>query len=304
MLGAVLATLCFALSSVAAKQAVHRIGSSSASLFRLMVAASLLAIASHIWGVGFQGPKLIWFLISGFVGYGICDTAIFLALPRLGAQLTSLMVQCLAAPIAAATEWIWLGTRLDSWAISATGLILIGVTWALLPVSSTPRPTRRPDLGLFSLVLGLVAAAGQGVGAVLSRQGQFLSRKAGFPIDPISVSFQRIVAGVVFGLLWWWLQRRPGAAKAVDYTHSPVTTRGSAAFWVILNAVIGPFLGVICYQWALQRQPTGLVLSLTALTPLAVIPLSWGIEGERPTRRSLVGGCVAVAGVLILTLRR
>jgi drug/metabolite transporter (DMT)-like permease len=34
---------------------------------------------------------------------------------------------------------------------------------------------------------------------------------------------------------------------------------------------------------------------------MTVIPLSRWIEGERPTRRSLIGGIIAVVGVAILT---
>jgi len=32
-----------------------------------------------------------------------------------------------------------------------------------------------------------------------------------------------------------------------------------------------------------------------------VIPLAWWLEGERPTRLSLLGGAVAVAGVAALS---
>jgi drug/metabolite transporter (DMT)-like permease len=37
---------------------------------------------------------------------------------------------------------------------------------------------------------------------------------------------------------------------------------------------------------------------------LVIVPLSYWIEGERPTRRSLLGGLVAVAGAVALTIVR
>jgi drug/metabolite transporter (DMT)-like permease len=40
------------------------------------------------------------------------------------------------------------------------------------------------------------------------------------------------------------------------------------------------------------------VLPVVAMVPLAVIPLAYWLEQERPTRRSLVGGVLAVAGVV------
>jgi drug/metabolite transporter (DMT)-like permease len=45
-------------------------------------------------------------------------------------------------------------------------------------------------------------------------------------------------------------------------------------------------------------------MSIVALTPLTVIPLARVFEGERITLRSLLGGAIAVAGVICLTLSR
>jgi drug/metabolite transporter (DMT)-like permease len=38
------------------------------------------------------------------------------------------------------------------------------------------------------------------------------------------------------------------------------------------------------------------VLPIVALTPLVIIPFSYHLEGERPSRRSLLGGALAVCG--------
>ena len=141
MIPALLATLLFAFSSVSAKRSVHHLGSNNASFVRILVATSLLAIYAHSWGAGLSGVGLPWFIVSGFIGYGICDTAIFLALPRLGAQLTSLMVQCLAAPIAALTEWIWHHRELRPMELLAGAAILVasGITSFLLDYKSILR---------------------------------------------------------------------------------------------------------------------------------------------------------------------
>lgn len=291
--------LLFALSSVAAKRSISFLGSSTASLLRITLAAAILGIYAHAWGAGLSGPALGWFVASGFIGFGICDTAIFLALPRLGAQLTSLMVQCLAAPIAAVTEWLWLGTKLGFTELAAGTLILAGVAVALYPGNGSAQSSFKP--GGAALLLGVVAAAGQGIGAVLSRHGQIIARDAGQPIDGMSVTYQRILAGVAFTFVWWLWQRNTGTGgppkgAAPDF-------RGAWP-WVVANALTGPSLGVACYQWALLEQETGVVLTITALTPLAVIPLAWWLDGERPTGRSVGGGILAVAGAVWLATGR
>jgi drug/metabolite transporter (DMT)-like permease len=295
MLAAIIATWLFALSSVAAKRSVLLLGSSTASLVRIVLAAMLLGVYAHAWGAGLGGVALGWFIVSGFIGFGICDTAIFLALPLLGAQLTALMVQCLAVPIAAVTEWLWLGTKLDGQQVAAGLLILAGVAVALFPGRGKIRATHP---GGKALALGFIAAAGQAFGAVLSRHGQLLARDAGQPIDGLSVAYQRILAGVAFTFVWWLWQRGRVPATAGSGTWR------RAWPWVVTNALSGPSLGVACYQWAFQLQPTGVVMSITALTPLAVVPLAWWLDGERPTLRSLTGGAIAVAGAIWLAAGR
>lgn len=295
MLAAGLATLLFALSSVAAKRSVSLLGPATANLVRMTLATGVLAFLAHGFGVGLSGPSLGWFVVSGIIGFGICDTAIFLALPRLGAQLTSLLVQCLAAPIAAVTEWLWLGTRLTPGQWISGSIILGGVALALAPGRAHSPAAHAGRLGL---ALGLIAATGQAWGAILSRHGQLLARDEGHPMDGISVAYQRILAGLVFTLGWWFWARSSGRAGPVD------DSRGwrPAAPWVVVNALSGPSLGVAAYQWALQHQPTGVVMAITALTPLAVIPLSWWVDRERPSHRSVAGGVLAVAGAVWLAL--
>jgi len=304
MLPAAFAMVLFALSSVTARRSVRLLGSDNANLVRMLLATAILALYAHTLGVGFRGPALGWFLVSGVIGYGICDTAIFLALPRLGAQLTTLMVQCLSVPVALATEWLWLGTRLTRWQLAAIAVILAGVATALFPgrrPKVTPQPAEpRPHAGpgARALALGAVAAVGQAVGAVLARHGTQIARDAHAPIDGFGIAYQRITAGLAF-TIGWWVWQRAGRGSAPGVPSAP--NRRAALPWTLLNALSGPTLGVACYQWALAVQPTGIVMSITSLAPLAVIPLAAWIERERPTVRSVAGGIVAVGGVIWLT---
>ena len=306
MLPAFMAVGLFALSSVAARRSIHFLGSNDASMVRILVATLLLGGYAHGWGGGFGGPALGWFLASGLVGFGICDTALFLALPRLGAQLASLMVQCLSVPIGLVVEWLWLGTALRPTQLGAIAVILAGVTVALRPRRSLEagapgRPSSGPGMG--PLVLGVVAAAGQGMGAVLSRHGTLVSAAAGHPVDGLTVAYQRIWAGVAFIGAWWWIQRlrlrATGKGGGVG-DDGPRWRRASP--WVLVNALSGPTLGVASYQWALSIQPTGVVMAVAALTPLAVIPMAWILEGQRPTAPPVWGGGGGVAGVVWLAL--
>ncbi|MFA5264632.1 MAG: hypothetical protein WC378_12495 [Opitutaceae bacterium] len=54
----------------------------------------------------------------------------------------------------------------------------------------------------------------------------------------------------------------------------------------------------------LFTTPSAIVLPIVACTPLVIVPLSYWIEGEHPTKRSLLGGVVAVGGAIALALAR
>ena len=83
-----------------------------------------------------------------------------------------------------------------------------------------------------------------------------------------------------------------------------VAPSARAYLWIPLNALCGAVIGVSCYQWALATTPSGIVLPIVACTPLVIVPLSYWFDGEHPTRRSLVGGVIAVAGSIALALAR
>src|SRR6185436_603124 len=102
-----------------------------ANIGRLILATLLLGAFAHTLGGGFTSASLPWFIASGVIGMGLGDLAVFAALPLLGSRLTVLMVQCLAAPLAAVGEWLWLGTRLTFAQMLWGVLILAGVAVAI-----------------------------------------------------------------------------------------------------------------------------------------------------------------------------
>src|SRR6185295_4048001 len=101
MLGAILATILFSIAAVTATRTARSMGGTEANFWRLCVAAIMLAIYSHVFAHGLEGDGFYVFALSGIVGFGIGDWALFQALPRLGSRLTVLLVHCLAAPFAA-----------------------------------------------------------------------------------------------------------------------------------------------------------------------------------------------------------
>ncbi len=299
MLPAFLATFLFALSAVSANQTARMLGGVTANFYRISLATVLLATWSHSVGAGWGGNAFPWFLISGGLGFGLGDLALYQTLPRLGSRLSILLVHCLAAPFAALVEWSWLGTSLSPLQISASVTVLFGVSLALAPSQHLAVPRRTLLIGI---LFGVLAAVGQGSGAVLSRKAYAVASAASEPIDGLSAAYQRILAGWGLAAVSYAIARRSERTPNI-LTGRPSSPRArwqSAIPWIVLNVLAGPTLGVGCYQWALATHPTGVVLPIVATTPIIVIPFARWIEGERPSLRSLVGGAIAVMGAVIL----
>ena len=304
MFAAFLTTILFSVSAVTANRVAKLLGGIEANFWRLVCATVLLGIYAHSFGRGLGGNALGIFLVSGCIGFGIGDFAVFQALPRLGSRLTILLVQCLAAPIAALVEWLWLGTVLSGAQMLCAVIILAGVALALSPsqhLNLTPKQL------VPGVLFGVLAAAGQAGGAVLSRVANAQLRQAGQEIDGATAAYQRILGGiVVIGVIFLINHQRKKLLPAPDLlaasTFRAQANQRAVWPWIAVNALAGPTLGVSCYQWALKTTQTGIVLPIVAITPLVIIPFARVFEGERPTRRSLAGGVLAVIGVVALTL--
>jgi drug/metabolite transporter (DMT)-like permease len=296
MFAAVLTTFFFALSAILARRSTVYLGSQRANLGRQLIALVFLGLWAHTLGQGLGGATFTLFFISGVVGFGMGDWALFEAYTRLGPALAVLMCQCLAAPIAALAEWLWLGTTMTPLQIASSAVTLLGVILAMAPEkdSGVPHGHRIAGIGF-----GLVAATGQGGGAVLSRYAYHKADAIHLHLDGMTTAYQRLWGGVVF-ITFALIARRltsrwhsPGGS-----TFLPDWRRGLP--WVIGNALAGATVGVSCYQWALHETPSAIVLPIVATTPLVVMMLAFGMEGTRPTRRAIAGAVLAVAGVVAL----
>jgi drug/metabolite transporter (DMT)-like permease len=299
----ILTAVLFAMSAVSAGRTTRLLGAGIANLSRLTLATGFLALWAHTVGQGFGGAALPWLLASGVIGFGMGDMALYGAYYRIGPRLAVLLCLCLAAPLGAFIEWVWLGTRLTGYQILWSTAILAGVFGALAPDGRAPAAARTWFVGI---VLGVIAALGQGGGAVLTRKAFDAARLAGQHIDGGTAAYQRIIGGLLLTAMVLLIHRRrksPAATQEGEPQDVPDHPWRRAWPWVLANAFFGPALGVACFQWALAVAPTGIVLAIVATTPLIVIPFTMLLDGERPTFRSVAGGAVAVLGAAALAYR-
>lgn len=296
MFPAFLTVFLWSFSAVASTRASRVLGGERSNRWRLVISVFLLGALLLVAGTLPRDEALWWLLASGAIGLGLGDLAMFAAYERLGSRLTVLMTQCLAIPIAGLLEWWWLGNglHLHEWALCL--VIIAGVATALAPGVHVESDGARLRFGL---LCGVGSALGLAVAGVLARRayacadldGQDLHDLAG----GIGSAWLRCCGGVVLTFLI--------ASFLIRKTPLPADPR-SGLRWLVAAAILGPSLGVVCFQWALALERAAIVQATLALVPIMVMPLAWWLEGDRPKALAWVGGAIAVSGAILMGLTR
>jgi drug/metabolite transporter (DMT)-like permease len=238
--------------------------------------------------------------VSGLIGFGLGDVALFTAYERIGSRLTILLNLCLAPLFAMVLEWLWLGNGVGPRVVVCALLILAGVAMAIRPGSKSRAKVALRGRYWVGIVAAIIAGFGQGTGAVISRKAEAVANELGASGSGITAAFQRVLAGLLFSAIAVILVRFFGNRKNWESWRTPLDRK--VVPWLLGAALFGPVIGVSCFQWALQDLESGIVLAVVALTPIAMLPLARITEGDHPSRLALVGAVVAVAGVVLLNL--
>jgi drug/metabolite transporter (DMT)-like permease len=315
MIGALAASFAAIFSGVTpvvASRAIKLIGFVRANVIRLSFAVVILGVWAFAFGQGLRGQTLL-FVTAGAIGFGIGGLAFLAALPRLGAPLTSLVEETVAAPVAAVVAWFWYADKLTTNQIVFCGVILAGVVIGLMPyvrgpnLKSVTRGTVAVGVGL-----ALLAATAQGISFAATRNGMLLMKAAHIPPDVITVAFQRLLGGFAVAIVVYvvarWVWRRQWGFAAADGTRKPIlgsdagklTTR--PLFWGGLNSLFGPILAVTGTVWAQQTMNAGQVQSIVAMAPLISVPFAFWLEGHKPPRLWYLGAAVAIVGLVLVDL--
>ena len=252
----------------------------------LLMQATLLAVAGRAWPVALAPTDLGWLSLSGLIGLTLGDTFYFEALRRIGPG-RALLLWALIPPITALSAVPILGEPLTPRMIVGITLTGAGVTWVLRErTADSDGPPRSFDWAGISF----------GIAAVLCQCGGSLTAKlGGRTVDAVELSVVRLAAGAI-GLAVMTLVR----GQLTDVAR--VFRSGAVAGRVLLATVLGTYVGIWLQMLALQNALAGVVATLTATSPIFVLPVAHFALKEHVSERAVFGALVAVAGVAVLML--
>jgi drug/metabolite transporter (DMT)-like permease len=282
---------CWATTGLFAADAVRALGPFYFNLIRQIFVTVLLFLivwATSAWGSLDLHQALI-LAASGVIGILIGDTFNFAAVGRMGPRRAG-AIFALNAPMAAILGWAVLGEALPLQAVLGIALTAAGVALAILgrPRSNAHRFETLQGRFLIGAGFALLAALGQALGSLIARPVMSTG------IDPYLASLFRVGAsGMVMGVL----AGLPLAPKplARPSPHILMLTAGTA--------VIGLLIGMTLFLYALQGGKTGIIATLSATSPVIILPLLWLRTGQRPSGLSWCGALLAVAGLALIFSR-
>lgn len=292
-LAALGAATCWALTGVISAGPSSHLGALAFNRARQVFVTLLLALyvlASGTWrelDSGDVGPLLL----SGFVGIFIGDTLLFATLNRVGPRRSGILF-ALNAPLAAVLGWLVLGEELSGMAVFGIALTISGVLLAIL------FGKRRSQLHQWETIkgplwigvtLGLLAATGQAVGSIIARPIMASG------VDPLAASMLRV--GIAALCLTVLIQLPIPAVKP----KGPLTL--SIAAQTALTGILALAIGMTLLLYALSGGKVGIVSTLSATSPVIILPMLWLRTGERPAAGAWAGAALVVAGMALLFLR-
>jgi drug/metabolite transporter (DMT)-like permease len=271
------------------------------------MACGLLAATVALVGAGIAPPprQTLLFVASGLIGLTLGDAALFEALYILGPRRVSLL-GAIAPVVVALASVPLLGERVTPVAVAGMALALGGVAWV---VAERPGDGEAHGSVARGVLMGVLAAAGQGLGAICAKAGlgdapahtwlgTFAAADGGaVSVTPLEGTLLRMFAGCAGMLVW-------AAARGRFGELARSTRDGRAMGLAAAGAVFGPFVGVWLSLYAFKHtSQTAVAQTIISFSPVLVIVIGRAVHGERPSARAWVGSLGAVCGVAVLAFR-
>jgi len=290
-ISALIAAICWTFNAILFESAGKDVGDMSVNYIRLLVASGLLSIflfitRGLIFPADATGYIWFWLSVSGLLGFVLGDMFLLKALVEIGSRI-SLLIMSAAPPITALAGFLIMGERISVSGLTGIAVTMLGIFLVILSKNPAEKKMKfnRSAKGLMFASLG---ALGQALGLVFSKLG--MGSYNAFAATQIRLSAALIGLTVIVTAKKQWAE--------IKAAFSSKKAMGE----IIIGAVLGPFIGVAFSLLAVQYTATGIVSSITSISPIIIIPISIMILKEKVLFKEILGAAVSTVGIIILFL--
>lgn len=290
-LAALAAATTWALSSLLTVGPVRELGAIAFNTFRMLCVALALSVLLLMTG-NFSLPSndLLWPLIaSGFIGIFLGDTFLFGCVKRLGPRMSGLLFST-NAPMSFVIGIYWLDETYQLVNFLGVALVTSGVMLALVFRRTAGTHHWEQSMGNVGtgILAGILAALCQSLGTFIA----FDAMQAG--THPATATTIRVWVAFIFLFLTLFISR------GFKGFHVYQTMKALSALRIIASGFLGMGLGMSLLLWAIKVAPVGIVATLSATTPVIMLPIVWLLTKERPQIASIWAAVTVVAGVALV----
>ena len=284
------AAFCWAITGLISIYPIRKLGPFAFNRIRMTLVFFLLAGISVTTG-SWRELSVTSFqvlMLSGIIGIFLGDTALFASLQRLGPS-RSAVIFALNAPMTVILGWFLLEEYLSPMTLFGCGLVFVGVLIAILGRQNFKEPLSMDSTqGKVSLgiIMGLLAAFGQAAGSIIARP--IMSQ--GF--DPVTAAAVRVGIAACFLILLGFLPNTVFKAKS-NYTLNLIGM-------IFLSGFLAMGLGMTLLLYGLSLGETGVITTLSATTPVLILPMLWIKTGIRPPLLAWIGAVITLIGIALI----
>ncbi|MBD7993502.1 MULTISPECIES: DMT family transporter [Ochrobactrum] len=292
-LAALGAAICWALTGLISAGPAGHLGAFTFNQMRQIFVSFLLMIYVVATGTWHQlsFATAIPLFLSGVIGIFLGDTMLFATLNRLGPRRAGILF-AMNAPIAAFLGWGVLGEELTLRLVAGITLTIVGVCFAIFFNSRrviTHALETVHGSWTVGISLGLLAATGQAVGSIIVRPVM----ESG--IDPFLASLLRV------GTAACCLSVLSAFPLSVVRPRNRMTIH--VASMTALSGILALAMGMTLMLFALSGGETGIVSTISATTPVIILPMLWLRTGQKPNTGAWLGAIFVVAGLALILSR-
>lgn len=297
-LAAIGAGICFALSPFFSMNAVRALGPARFNKWRMSIVFVMLAVMGLVTG-GWHADLFQWWeviVLSSLIGIYLGDTLLFLGLKRMGPRRNS-VIFALNAPITVLLGWVFLNEKLPISVLFGTCVITSGVITAVAfgrNKQSTHSFENTQGRLLVGVCITLASAFCQAISLILVRPAM----ESG--IDPVAASAVRV--GIAAFCLWLTgvISQLKNQTSDTPKEKEPMSAK--YLIQISISGFLAMGLGMSFLLFGLRGGDTGVISTLSSISPVVALPILWIIMKQPPAANAWIGAILAVSGTAMLFL--
>ena len=291
-LAALGAAFCWALSGLIIINPLRKIGGLALNRARMFFVFLMLAAVSVMTGAwrDFPVSTIQTLMISGLIGIFLGDTALFGSLKRLGPSRAA-VVFALHAPMTVIMGWFLLGEHLEVFTLIGCGIVTTGVIFAILGRKNHEEPQNIDSTHgrlRYGILLGLLGAFGQSAGAIIARPVMAEG------VDPVTATAIRVGIATLC-LIFTGFIPNPLFRSKTTFTIKILVL-------IIVSGFLAMGVGMTLFMYGLSIGDAGVVATLSATTPVLILPLLWINTGIRPPLMAWISAVVTLLGIVLISI--